>query len=96
MILYNPVGAKVKDKVEVFIPEGMISKVSFSIFIFPLLIFFSAYWILWKLTDSELMSSIGGMVAFLLAFYALRLYEKKIAEIKRVTLPCILKIHKPP
>ena len=33
--IYNGVGAKIGDKVEIFIPKGMISKMSFSIFIFP-------------------------------------------------------------
>ena len=88
----NGVGAKLGDRVEVLIPEGLISKLGFFVFIFPLIIFLLSYGILWQLTGREITGAIGGGIAFLLSFYGLWLYNKKLTQIKRETLPYILRI----
>lgn len=90
--LHNTAGAKVGDKVEIFIPRGMISKLSFSIFILPIAAFLAGYGIVWGITSSEVSGAIGGIVVFVLTFYALWLYEKKLNQIKKETLPYISKI----
>ncbi len=92
--IYNNVGAKVGDKVEVSIPEGMISKLSFSIFIFPIIVFLIGYWIVWNMSHSEKLSAVGGLIAFVLTFYALWIYERKLSQIKKDALPYISKILK--
>lgn len=88
----NNIGAKIDDSVEVFIPEGMISKLSFSVFIFPIMTFLLGYWIAWVLSKSECLSIITGGIVFILAFYALWLYEKKLSQIRKTALPYISRI----
>lgn len=92
--IYNGVGAKIGDEVEVFIPEGMISKMSFSIFILPIIVFFIGYWIVWSMSKSEKLGAIGGLIAFVLTFYSLWLYERKLSQIKKDTFPYIAKVLK--
>jgi len=92
--IYNTVGAEVGDEVEVFIPEGMISKLSFSIFVVPIAAFLIGYWIVFIASRKEMLGAIGGIVAFVLTFYALWLYEKKLSQIKKDTLPYVSKILK--
>jgi positive regulator of sigma E activity len=92
--IHNTVGAKIEDEVEVFIPDGMISKLSFSVFILPIVTFLIGYWIVWSMSGSEMLSAVGGATAFVLTFYSLWIYEKKLNQIKKDTLPYISKILK--
>ncbi|MBU1631553.1 MAG: SoxR reducing system RseC family protein, partial [Candidatus Omnitrophica bacterium] len=88
----NDIGAKIGDEVEIFISEGMISKLSFLVFILPIMTFLIGYLILWALSRSEIVSAIAGGITFVLTFYALFIYEKKLNQIKKDTLPFISKI----
>ncbi len=88
----NKMGAKIGDRVEVFIPDGMISRSSFLIFILPIITFLIGYSFAWFFSHSDVLSVISGAVTFVLTFYALFIYEKKLSQIKRDTLPFISKI----
>jgi sigma-E factor negative regulatory protein RseC len=88
----NEVNAAVGDNVEIFIPEGMISKLSFLIFILPIMTFLIGYLIVWSLSRSEVLSAVAGAITFVLTFYALFIYEKKLNQIKKEALPYISKI----
>ncbi|MDD5454229.1 MAG: SoxR reducing system RseC family protein [Candidatus Ratteibacteria bacterium] len=90
----NDIGAKIGDRVEVFIPDGMISKSSFLIFILPIITFLIGYSFAWFFSRSDVLSVISGAITFVLTFYALFIYEKKINQIKKDTLPYISKILK--
>jgi len=88
----NDINAVAGDRVEIVIPEGAISKLSFSVFILPIINFFIGYFFAWIFSRSEAVSVISGVIIFLLTFYALFIYEKKMNQIKKDTLPYILKI----
>ncbi len=88
----NNIGAKIGDRVEVFIPDGMISKLSFAVFVLPIMTFLIGYFFAWFFSRSEILSAISGTITFVLTFYALFIYEKKLNQIKKETLPYISKI----
>ena len=88
----NNIGAKIGDRVEVFIPDGMISKSSFFIFILPIMAFLIGYSFAWIFSRSEVLSAVSGTITFVLTFYALFIYEKRLNQIKKDTLPYISKI----
>ena len=83
---------KVGDKVEVSIPEGIVSRISFLLFILPLLVFILGYGLLRKLTGSEVISGVGAGIGFLLVLYGIWLYEKRIREIKGTTLSFVFRV----
>lgn len=88
----NDIGAKIGDEVEILIPEGMISRLSFFVFILPIMTFLIGYFIVWSMSKSEKLGALGGAITFALTFYALFVYEKKLNQIKKDTLPLISKI----
>jgi len=88
----NNIGAKIGDRVEVFIPDGMISKSSFAVFVLPIMTFLIGYFFAWFFSRSEILSAISGIITFVLTFYALFIYEKKLNQFKKETLPYISKI----
>ncbi|MCK4904752.1 SoxR reducing system RseC family protein [bacterium] len=90
----NDIGAKIGNEVEIFISEGMISKLSFLVFILPIMTFLIGYLILWGISRSEIVSAIAGGITFVLTFYALFVYEKKLNQINKDTLPSISRILK--
>jgi len=83
---------KVGDKVEVFIPEGVVSRISFLLFILPLLGFILGYVLLKKLTSSEVVSGVGAGIGFFLILYGTWLYEKRVRDIRRTTLPFVFRV----
>ena len=76
----------VGDKVEIYIPEGIICRVGFLLFILPLLGFIGGYGVLWLLIGSEVIAATGGGVVFFLVLYAIWLYGRKIKEIEKITV----------
>lgn len=88
----NDIGAKIGDEVEIFIPDGMISKSSFFIFILPIMTFLIGYFFAWVFSRSEVLSAVSGTITFVLTFYALFIYEKRLNQIKKDILPYISKI----
>lgn len=90
--VYNGIKAKTGDKVEVFIPVGVISKFSLSVFILPIISFLTGYFIVFSLTDREASAVIGGFTALVLAFFLIWLYDKRQVKTKKNVLPCISKI----
>jgi positive regulator of sigma E activity len=88
----NSFGAKIGDEVEVFIPEGPLSKLSFLVFILPIIAFLAGYFVAWVLSHNEVSSVIAGLIGFVLTFYALFIYEKKLNQIKKGALPSVSKI----
>ncbi len=92
LIVGNNIGAKIGDRVEVFIPDGMISKSSFSVFILPIMAFLVGYFFAWFFSRSETLSVVAGAITFVLTFYALFIYEKKLSQFKKDTLPYILRV----
>jgi sigma-E factor negative regulatory protein RseC len=85
VVAVNDVGAKAGDKVKVEVSESAAISASFLIFIFPLLGFFAGYlivrWALFSIgwaSSAESLGILGGMLCFVLAFFLIRAYDRRI------------------
>jgi positive regulator of sigma E activity len=90
--VYNGIKAETGDRVEVFIPVGVISKFSLSVFIFPIISFLTGYLIVFSLTDGEVPAVIGGFTALVLTFFLIWVYDRRQVKTKKNALPYISKI----
>ncbi|MBU0687740.1 MAG: SoxR reducing system RseC family protein [Candidatus Margulisbacteria bacterium] len=80
--VWNDIGAKVGDPVEVEVPEKQVVASAFLIYIFPLICLILGYFVgsyfsqaMGIFKDSELLGIIIGFIFMALAFLALRVYD---------------------
>lgn len=78
----NPRGLalKVGDTVVVEHKDFSVSKLSFLVYGIPLIVFISFLTLFTILLKSELYGFIGGIIALIISFFALKIYDKKFGK----------------
>jgi len=76
----DEIGAKVGDMVEIDIPSQEIVKGSLVLFIFPILFLAAGYLLVYKLTNSEPLSILAGIISLGLSFIFSRWYNINVEQ----------------
>ncbi len=76
----DDIGAKVGDMVEIEISSQEIVKGSLMLFIFPILFLAAGYLLFYKLTNSETLSIVAGIISLALSFVFVRWYNVNIEQ----------------
>ena len=95
--LKNHINANIDDQVEVGIPENLVVRASFMVYLVPLISMIVALLVVqfWLINPSELSSILAAAIGLVLGFFITYLYGKSASQ-KGQTEPVLLRIVKRP